>query len=76
MNHTTCELNRNEELSAGIVCFDVRGYAASGAVSALIDNGLVASVTPYAVPHARLTPSIVNTTAEIDYVLETIRGMD
>lgn len=75
MEHVDLVTPQSEDISAGIVCFDVAGYSSGGAVNALGERGIVASVTPYAFPHARLTPSIVNTTAEIDFVLETIRGM-
>lgn len=54
------------DLSAGIVSFDIDGWSAGHAVSALRDRGIVASVTPYAEPHIRLTPSIRNTEEEVD----------
>ncbi len=75
MDHVDLITPLSPDLSAGIVCFDVEGYSAQGTVDALSDRGIVASVTPYAVAHARLTPSIVNTTVEIDHVLQAIEGL-
>lgn len=66
----------SEALSSGIVCFDVNGMSPSDVVKRLRDSdGVIASVTPYAVRHARLTPSIRNTPDEVDRVLAAIRKL-
>jgi len=59
---------RAEELSAGIVAFDVEGHSDHGIVSRLRERGIVGSVAPYATSHVRLTPSIVNSETEIEEV--------
>lgn len=65
----------SEDLSAGIVCFDVEGQSADGVVSLLRDRGVIASTTPYATSYARLTPSIYNTPDEVDAALRAIRDI-
>jgi isopenicillin-N epimerase len=63
------------ELSSGIVCFDVDGMGPDAVVSRLDEKQIVATVTPYATPHVRLTPSIMNTPAEIEMVLAAVREL-
>jgi selenocysteine lyase/cysteine desulfurase len=60
------------ELSAGIVSFDIAEMSPNAVVRELRERRIVASVAPYARPHVRLTPAIVNTPAEIDFALEEI----
>ncbi|WP_158278091.1 aminotransferase class V-fold PLP-dependent enzyme [Caulobacter endophyticus] len=64
---------RERRLSAGIVSFDVAGLSADGTVRALRQRGVVASAAPYAVQHVRLTPSIMNSPAEVDRALAAVR---
>lgn len=64
---------REEELSAGIVCFDVDGRSPEAVVDRLAQRDIVATTTPYARPYPRLTPSIYNTTEEVDTVLRAMR---
>jgi selenocysteine lyase/cysteine desulfurase len=63
------------DLSAGIVSFDVDGYSPEEVVRILRDRRIVASVAPYAVAHARLTPSILNTPTEVDQALVELRTL-
>jgi isopenicillin-N epimerase len=64
---------QSQELSAGIVCFDVDGLSPEATVKRLAERSVIATVTPYATPHARLTPSIINTPSEVDAVLAAVR---
>ncbi len=66
---------RDETLSAGIVCFDVKGMKPEQVVKRLLDQRIVASTTPYRVSYARLAGSVVNTPQEIDTVLHAIRQL-
>jgi isopenicillin-N epimerase len=75
MDHVRLVTPMSESLSSGIVCFDVEGMDPRQAVRRLRDGRVIASVTPYAVRHVRLTPSIRNTPDEIDRVLEAVRGL-
>jgi isopenicillin-N epimerase len=65
----------DERLSAGIVSFDIEGLPADDAARRLRERGVIATVTPYAVRHVRLTPSIVNTPSEADRALAAIRDV-
>jgi isopenicillin-N epimerase len=64
---------RDENLSAGIVCFDVKGMRPEQVVKRLLDQRVVASTTPYRVSYARVACSVVNTPQEVDTVLRAIR---
>src|SRR5438552_18792081 len=64
---------RDENLSAGIVCFDVKGMKPEQVVKRLLDQRIVASTSPYRVSYARVACSVVNTPQEIDAVLRAIR---
>lgn len=66
---------RPERLSSGIVCFDVDGMNPGAVVAQLRERKVVATVTPYATPHARLTPSIVNTAADVEAALDAVRAI-
>ncbi len=72
MPHVVLHTPRSDNLSAGIVSFDVQGMSPSAAVGRLRERRITASVAPYAVPHVRLTPCFQNTAAEIDVVLHEI----
>lgn len=64
-----------EDLSAGIVCCEVEGMSARGAMGALRQRGIVASTTPYAVEYLRFSPSIRNTPEEVDAALRAVRDL-
>ena len=64
-----------DSLSAGLVCFDVDGLLPPAAVQQLREHRVIATVTPYAVRHVRLAPSIRNLSREVDRTLEAIRKL-
>jgi selenocysteine lyase/cysteine desulfurase len=66
---------RDENLSAGMVCFDIKGMKAQQVVKHLLDQRMVASTTPYRVSYARVACSVVNTPQEVDMVLRAIRDL-
>lgn len=66
---------RDENLSAGIVCFDVKGMNPGQVVKRLLDERIVASTTPYRLSYARLACSVVNTSQEVDTALRAIRDL-
>ncbi len=74
MDHVTLKTPLAESLSAGIVCFMVDGMSASGVVAALRARNIVATVTPYSPSYARLAPGLVNTSGEVDKVLDAIQS--
>jgi len=66
---------RDENLSAGMVCFDVKGTKPEEVVERLLAQRIVASTTPYRISYARLACSIVNTPQEVETVLRAIREL-
>jgi len=75
MPHVTLHTPRAASLSAGLVCFEVRGLPAQDVVERLAARGIVATVTPYTPTYARVGPSILNTTAEIRRAVRALRAL-
>ncbi len=63
------------EVSAGIVCVDVRGTLPANAVMALREAGIVASATPYQQSYLRFGPSIVTSPDEVDPVVAAVAAL-
>ncbi len=64
-----------EEVSAGIVCFDVAGISPWRVVDRLYERRIVGTVTPYAARHVRLSPAIRNSEADVDAALDAVASM-
>ena len=60
------------EISAGIVCVDVRDVSPESAVTQLRELGVVASATPYRQSYLRLGPSIVTSPEEVDMAVDAV----
>lgn len=76
MPHVTLYTPRSRELSAGMVCFDVKGMTQKQVVQRLFEkHDIIASTTPYAVSYARAAFGIQNTPEEVDKTLAAIRAM-
>lgn len=75
MPHITLHTPLSQDLSAGIVCFEVAGLTPRQVVEKLRQRGIVGSVTPYATQYARLAPSLLNSAAEIETTLGEIRHL-
>lgn len=75
MKHVTLHTPMSQELSAGIVCFEVAGLSSEEVVRRLRQRGIVGSVTPYATRYARLAPSLLNNPREIDKTLSAIHEL-
>jgi selenocysteine lyase/cysteine desulfurase len=63
------------DLSAGINCFEVAGVTPDDVLKKFAAAGIVASTTPYKVVYARVTPSIINSEAEVDQCLKVLETM-
>jgi selenocysteine lyase/cysteine desulfurase len=72
MGHVTLHTPRAEDLSAGLVCFEVTGWAPEQVVTRLHEKGIIASVTPYATRYARLAPSLLTSPEEVNTTLREI----
>ncbi|HSA87926.1 MAG TPA: aminotransferase class V-fold PLP-dependent enzyme [Nitrospira sp.] len=75
MPHVTLRTPLSQDLSAGIVCFEVAGLRPHQIVEKLRQRKIVGSVTPYATKYARLAPSLLNSPQEIDITLEAVRNL-
>jgi len=75
MRAVTLHTPRSPSLSAGLVCFEVRGLSPQEVVDRLLRRGVVATVSPYAPPLARVAPSVLNTPAEVDRALRALRAV-
>ncbi|MDH4153099.1 MAG: aminotransferase class V-fold PLP-dependent enzyme [Nitrospira sp.] len=75
MPHVTLHTPMSQDLSAGIVCFDVAGVAPRAVVEKLRQRGIVGSVTPYATKYVRLAPSLINSPTEIEKTLGEIKKL-
>jgi isopenicillin-N epimerase len=75
MPHVTLHTPMSQDLSAGIVCFEVAGLAPHAIVEKLRQRNIVGSVTPYATKYARLAPSLINSPEEIETTLAEIRTL-
>ncbi|WP_439620689.1 aminotransferase class V-fold PLP-dependent enzyme [Gemmata sp.] len=75
MKHVTLHTPVAEELSAGIVCFEVRGFAAKEAQHRLREKMVIATAAPYTPAYLRLTPGIINTPEEVDRGLAAVREL-
>jgi selenocysteine lyase/cysteine desulfurase len=63
-----------EDMSSGIVCFDVDGRPPEDVRGQLRAAGFDTSVTPYRERHVRVGPSIVTSPEEVDGLLAALRG--
>lgn len=75
MSHVTLHTPLSQDLSAGIICFEVEGLSARQVVKQLRQRGIIGSVTPYATQYARLAPSLINSTEEVETVVKAIRNL-
>lgn len=75
MPHVTIYTPLGNNLSAGLICFDVKGMKPSAVVQKLLAMRVIASTSPYRVTYARIAPSLLNTPEEIDATLKYIREM-
>ena len=75
MPHVILHTPRSQDLSAGIVCFEVRGWKPAAVVKHLLTRRVVASETPYAVKYIRLAPSLVTSSEDVERVLEEVGAL-
>ncbi len=75
MSHIKLHTPPADDLSAGIVCFEVDGTTPEEVVTRLRERRIIASVTPYAIRYARLAPSLLTSPEEIDTALREVRAL-
>lgn len=72
MSHVILYTPISQNLSAGIVCFDINGMTPAQVVEQLRQRNIIATKTPYFPSHARLTPGIYNTSEQMEQVLRAV----
>lgn len=75
MPHITLHTPMSQDLSAGIVCFDVAGLTPRQVVERLKQKKIIGSVTPYATQYARLAPSLLTSSEDIERALQEVRKL-
>ncbi|MFT5758518.1 MAG: selenocysteine lyase/cysteine desulfurase [Alteromonadaceae bacterium] len=75
MPHVTLYTPESNELSSGLVCFEVAGMSAVNVVKRLHSKGIIMSSTPYRTSYPRFAPSLINNEQEIDKALSEIRAL-
>jgi isopenicillin-N epimerase len=75
MRNVSLHTPRSPSVSAGLVCFELRGMGPQEVVDRLLRRGIVATVSPYSPPLARVAPSVLNTPAEVDRALRALRAL-
>ncbi|MBM4134644.1 MAG: aminotransferase class V-fold PLP-dependent enzyme [Nitrospira sp.] len=72
MNHVTIHTPMAEDLSAGIVCFEIAGLKPERAVARLRERKIIASETPYAVKYVRLSASMLTSPKDVEKTLQVV----
>lgn len=72
MPHVTLHTPMSQDLSSGMVCFEVAGMPPRQVIERLRHRKIIGSVTPYATQYARLAPSLLTSTEEIEQTLKEI----
>ncbi len=72
MPHITLHTPMSQDLSAGIVCFEVSGMTPGQVIERLRIKKIIGSVTPYATQYARLAPSLLTSPEDIEQTLREI----
>ena len=72
MPHITLHTPMSQDLSSGIVCFEVAGMTPRQVIERLRQRNIIGSTTPYATQYARLAPSLINSSEDIELTLKEI----
>jgi isopenicillin-N epimerase len=75
MPHITLHTPMSDELSAGIISFEIKGYSTPDAVKELNEKKVVATASPYKTSWVRFTPGIINMETDIEKALEIVNAM-
>lgn len=72
MPHVTLHTPMSQDLSSGIVCFEVEGMTPRQVTERLRQKKIIGSVTPYATQYARVAPSLLTSSEDIEQALQEI----
>jgi selenocysteine lyase/cysteine desulfurase len=71
----TLHTPRADDVSAGLVMFEVAGMEPVAVVERLRERRVIATVTPYATKYARLAPGLLNSPADVEAALREVRAL-
>ena len=72
MPHVTLHTPMSQDLSSGIVCFEVAGMTPRHVIERLRQKKIIGSVTPYVTQYARVAPSLLTSSEDIEQALQEI----
>jgi isopenicillin-N epimerase len=75
MKHVTLHTPRADDVSAGIVTFEVAGLEPKAVVERLHRKRIIATTTPYHTTFARLAPGLINSPGDVDAALREVRAL-
>lgn len=75
MKHVTLLTPLSNDLSAGMVCFEVMGMKPGEVTKRLLAKKIIATTTPYAVSYPRVAFGITNSEDEISRTLEAVGSL-
>ena len=75
MRHVRLHTPISDELSSGIISFEIKGLSTEDAVKELNKRKVVATASPYRESWVRFTPGIINMEADIDKALEIVNSL-
>ncbi|MDQ4140057.1 MAG: aminotransferase class V-fold PLP-dependent enzyme, partial [Bacteroidota bacterium] len=75
MPHVTLHTPMGDNLSSGIIAFEVKSYVSKEVIEKLKKKNIIATVAPYETAYARFTPGIYNTPEEIDKTLNVMEDL-
>jgi isopenicillin-N epimerase len=75
MPHVKLATPMDDQLSAGIVAFEVEGMTVHETVERLIEKKIIATEAPYEKSYVRFTPGIYNTPEEINLGLDAVMSL-
>jgi len=75
MKHVTLQTPLADDVSSGIITFEVAGKTPEQVVKHLHAKRIIASTTPYATSYARVAPGLLNSAADVDAVLREVRSL-
>jgi isopenicillin-N epimerase len=75
MKHVKLYTPLSDDLSSGIIAFEVLGMSTEEVVKRILDKKIVATAAPYKVSYARFTPGIINTPEEVEQALAVVNDL-
>ena len=75
MRHVKLQTPMSDNLSAGIISFEIEGMTVKDVVKRLVEKKVIATEAPYEKSYARFTPGIYITPEEINRALDAVNSL-